>query len=256
MWELTRQLPLWGYIYGYAVLYSAAVDAALRKLKIGQVRMALTVLLYVLGGYFPFMIWFPNQWMLSLIAGLYGVACALSFLAASHLFRGCLPFSAPAALLLLAGAIYSTLSDFTVTEQWMETRTAESYRAEFNYFDGRKEIPIKLTKGLTLSYYIDWQITNGCGCGTHLDAARGEYRTVKKNSEGWISYRAEASSIVRIVVTAERAQGGIHDQAGDHREIIRPACAGNCRAVGCRASRLHRIGHIRCRLQPPPCRPI
>lgn len=208
MWELTRQFPLWGYIYGYAVLFSAGVDALLCKQKAGPAKMALTVLLYMLGGYVPFLIWFPGQWILSLFAGFYGIACALTFLAATHLFRGLWPYSAAAAI-LLAGAVYVSMTDFTVTKQWVETRTADGYHAEFVYFHGQKEIPVELGMGQTLSYRIDWQVTNGGGYGTYLDAEGGTYTKDIRDGEAWIAYRVKAPSTVRIVVTGDRAQGAL-----------------------------------------------
>ncbi|MFC5651138.1 hypothetical protein ACFPYJ_18895 [Paenibacillus solisilvae] len=207
MSELTRQFPLWGFIYGYAVLFSAGVDAVLCKRKAGPAKMALTVLLYMLGGYVPFLVWFPGQWILSLFAGAYGVACALAFLAATHLFRWRWPYSAATAMLLFAGAFYVSVADFTVAKQWTETRTADGYRAEFAYFHGQKEIPVELGAGQTLSYHIDWQVTNGGGYGTYLDAEGGTYTNDLRGGEAWIAYRVKATSTVRIVVTGDRAQG-------------------------------------------------
>ncbi|MGM0883447.1 MAG: hypothetical protein ACQEXQ_20725 [Bacillota bacterium] len=209
MSELTRQIPLWGYIYGYAILFSAGVDAVLCKHKAGPAKMALTVLLYMVGGYVPFLVWFPGQWILSLFAGVYGVACSLAFLAATRLFRGWWPYSAAAAMLLLAGAVYVSMADFTVTKQWTETRTADGYRAEFAYFHGQKEIPVELGAGQTLSYHIDWQVTNGGGYGTYLDAEGGTYTSDIRVGEEWIAYRVKAPSTVRIVVTGDRAQGAL-----------------------------------------------
>ncbi|OMF18511.1 hypothetical protein BK133_30535 [Paenibacillus sp. FSL H8-0548] len=208
MSEITRQMPLWGSIYGYAVLFSALADAVLCKCKAGPAKKALTVLLYMLGGYVPFWFWFPGQWVLSLIAGLYGIICALAFLAATQLFRSRWPYSATAALLLLAVALYISLTDFTVTKQWTETRTADGYQAEFAYFHGHKEIPVKLEAGQTLSYYMNWQVTDG-GYGTHLDAKGGTYENVTRGGEPQIAYRVNAPSTVRIVITGDQARGAL-----------------------------------------------
>ncbi|MFD0958227.1 hypothetical protein [Paenibacillus chungangensis] len=209
MSQLAWELPLWKYIYGYAVLFSVVVDAVLYKYKAGPSKIALTVLLYILGGYVPFLFWFPGQWLLSLYAGVFGVACALAFLAISNLFRGLQLYSAAAALLLLAGSIYISTTDFTVTRQWTETRTADSYQAEFAYFNGQKGIPVKLEKGQTLSYKIDWQITGG-GYGTHLDAKGGTHTSAEQDVDAWfISYRVDTPSTVRIVVTGDQAQGAL-----------------------------------------------
>jgi hypothetical protein len=206
MSEITRQLPVWWFIYGYAVLFSVGVDAVLYKCKAGPAKMAFTILLYMLGGYIPFLFWFQGQWFWSLFAGLYGVSCALSFLAATHLFRARWPYSAAAALLLLTMALYVSLTDFTVTKQWTETRTADGYRAEFAYFHGHKEIPVKLEAGQTLSYHINWQVNEG-GYGTHLDAKGGTYENVTRGGEPQITYRVNAPSTVQIIITGDRAQG-------------------------------------------------
>ncbi|WP_274652780.1 hypothetical protein [Paenibacillus humicola] len=205
MSELTRELPLWEYIYGYAVLFSASVDAALCKLKAGASKIALIVLLYMLGGYVPFLIWFPGQWALSMIAGGCGAVCALVFLAVDRLFHFRWPYSAAAAILLFAGAVCVSTVDFTVTKQWKENRTAEGYHAEFGYFNGKKEIPVELEAGQTLSYRIDWQISSG-GYGTYLDAKDGTYTDAEQGS---ITYRVKKPSAVRIVVTGDHAQGAL-----------------------------------------------
>ena len=207
MSQLTKELPLWKFIYGYAMLFSFGVDAALYKWKSGPYKRIFTIMLYTLGGYIPFLVWFPDQWSLSLIAGMYGVACSLTFLAAIYFLRRWWPYNGAAAILLLAAAIYISVYDFTVTRQWTEMRTADSYRAEFAYFNGEKEIPINLQRGQTLSYRIDWQVTNGGGYGTHLDAKGGTYTSEGTNSEDWIAYRVEAPSTVRIVVSGDQAQG-------------------------------------------------
>jgi hypothetical protein len=209
MSEITRQLPLWEYIYGYAVLFSVGVDAVLCKCKAGPAKIALTGLLYVVGGYVPFLIWFPGQWILSLFAGVYGVACSLAFLAATQSFRGWWPCSAAAAMLLVAGSVYISMADFTVTKQWTETKNADGYRAEFALFHGQKEIPVELGMGQTLSYHIDWQVTNGGGYGTRLDAKGGMYTKDIMGGEEWIAYRVKEPSTVRIVVTGDRAQGAL-----------------------------------------------
>ncbi|MBB6673478.1 hypothetical protein [Cohnella nanjingensis] len=208
MSELTRQLPLWGYIYGYAVLFSVLVDAVLYRCKINFSKTTLTFLLYVVGGYVPFLVWSSGQWIFSLFAGAYGVACALAFLAAAHLFRRWWPYSTAAAILLLAGAVYISTADFTVTKHWMGTRTADGYRAEFTYFNGKKEISVDLGMDQTLSYHIDWQITSG-GYGTYLDAEGGTYTNVMRGGEAWVAYRVKKPSTVRIVVTGDRTQGAL-----------------------------------------------
>ncbi|SFD53257.1 hypothetical protein SAMN05216378_0343 [Paenibacillus catalpae] len=207
MSQLTKELSLWTFIYVYAVLFSVVVDVALYKWKSGPFKRILTVMLYMLGGYVPFVVWFPNQWMLSLIAGMYGIACSLAFLAAVYFLRRCWPYNAVAAILLLSAAIYVSVNDFTVARQWTETRTADSYRAEFDYFNGDKEIPIHLDSGQTLSYRIEWQVTNGGGYGTHLDAEGGSYTKDISDGGDWIAYRVEIPSTVRIVVSGDEAKG-------------------------------------------------
>lgn len=207
--KLTREFSLWGYIYGYAVLFSAGVDAVLYNRKNGPSKRVFTVLLYMLGGYVPFLFWYPGQWIFSLFAGGYGVACAMAFLAANYLFRRWWPYSAAAAILLLAGAVFVSTSDFTVTKQWTESRTDKGYHAEFAYFHGQKEIPVELEMGQKLSYKIDWHVINGGGYGTYLDAEGGSYTNVTRDGETWISYQVKSPSTVRIVVTGNRAQGAL-----------------------------------------------
>ncbi|ANE46868.1 hypothetical protein SY83_11935 [Paenibacillus swuensis] len=208
MWELTRQLRLWLFIYVYAILFSVAVDVLLRKRKAGSSRTARIIMLYTLGGYIPFLIWFREEWIWGLYAGFFGVCCSLTFLCATRLFRGRWPYSAITAILLLAGAVYVSVTDFTVTKEWTDRRTTDGYEAEFVYFHGHRTIPVKLEAGQTLSYRIDWQIKHG-GYGTHLDAEGGAYTNVKRDGEGWIAYSVNAPTTVNIVVTGKRAQGAL-----------------------------------------------
>lgn len=207
MSELTRELPLWGYSYGYAVLFAAVADLALLRLKGSPAKAALTVLLHILGGILPFAFWFPGQWLWVLFAGFYGTACSLAFLAVSRLFRRRWPYSGVASVLLLALALYVTNTDFTETKHWTEASNGDGYRAEFVYFHGKKEIPVQLGAGQTLSYRIDWQIASGGGYGTYLDGESGTYISDANAGGDWIGYRADKPSTVRIVVTGKRAQG-------------------------------------------------
>ncbi|TYP74495.1 hypothetical protein BCM02_10539 [Paenibacillus methanolicus] len=209
MQELTRQFPLWAFVYGYAVLFAVAADAALYRLKKSPAKAAFTVLSYMLGGVLPFLVWYPGQWLWTLFGGFYGVACSLTFLGASLIYRAWWPYSGAAAVLLLAASLYVSLADFTATEQWSETRSADGYQAKFDYFHGKKEIPIELERGQTLFYRVDWRISNGGGYGTYLDGEGGAYASDARNGDGWIGYRVEAPTTVRIVVTGRRAQGAL-----------------------------------------------
>ncbi|NIK22193.1 hypothetical protein [Paenibacillus lupini] len=207
MSQLTHELPVWQYIYGYAILFSVLVDIALYNCKPAPYKKIIMVLLYILGGYVPFLFWFPNQWMLSLIAGLCGVTCSLAFLVATYLFRRWRLYKAVAAILLLVVAVYVSVTDSTEVKLWSETRTIDGYHAEFAFFNGQKKIPITLEKGQTLSYHINWKVTNGGGYGTYLDAKGGNYTSNTTDSGDWITYQVEMPSTVSIVVSGDQAQG-------------------------------------------------
>lgn len=209
MSELTDELPLWPFIYGYAILFSVFVDIVLYKCKPNPFKRIIMVLLYILGGYVPFLFWFPNQWMLSLIAGIYGVTCSLAFLAATYLFRKWRLYKSFAAILLLILSVYVSVTDFTEVKQWKETRTSNDYHAEFAYFNGQKKIPITLEKGQTLSYHIDWDVTNGGGYGTYLEAKGGNFTRNTTDSTDWISFQVEGPTTVHIVVSGDEAQGAL-----------------------------------------------
>ncbi|MFB9328969.1 hypothetical protein ACFFSY_23795 [Paenibacillus aurantiacus] len=193
--------------YGYAVLFAVCVDAALIKQKGSPAKLALTVLLYLLGGVLPFVIWFPGQWLMVLIAGFYGIACSLAFLGAASMFRRWWPYSGVVAILLLCASLYVSVTDFTQTKHWTETRSADGYHAEFAYFHGKKEIPVELGRGQTLSYRIDWQMANGGGYGYSLEGEGVTYVRDEQDDGGWMVYRVDEPSTVRIVVTGDRAQG-------------------------------------------------
>ncbi|MFC4099098.1 hypothetical protein [Paenibacillus xanthanilyticus] len=224
MAELTREFPLWAFVYGYAVLFAVVVDAALWKLKRSPAKAAFTLLLYILGGVLPFLAWYPSQWLWVLFGGFYGVACSLTFLGAALIYRAWWPYSGAAAVLLLAASLYVSMADFTVTEQWSENRSADGYQAKFDYFHGKKEIPIELERGQTLFYRIDWRISNGGGYGYGLKG-EGVSSTNDVQDDGeWMGYQVDEPSTVRIVVTGRRAQGEFAiawritgDGGGNHR---------------------------------------
>ncbi|MEK3885782.1 hypothetical protein [Paenibacillus sp. PL2-23] len=98
--------PVWLLIFVYAILFSMTVDAILCKLKAGPGKTFISILIYMAGGYAPFIIMFQSQWILGLIAGFYGICCSLAFLCASYILRRLWPASAGIGLLLLAGIVY------------------------------------------------------------------------------------------------------------------------------------------------------
>lgn len=209
MSEIIRELPIWFFIYGYAVAFSIAVDALLMKLRRGPAKLALTVLLYVLGGFAPLLLMFHQNWMLGLFAGLYGVPCALVFLYASRLLLHRWPYNLAAAILLLAGAIYMSTADFTKTSGWTETRAENSYRAEFDYFHGYRQIPVQLESGQTLAYHVEWQASGGYGTRLNTKSVKGAYVNVEHGGERWVAYKTEEAATIYIVVTGNRAKGAL-----------------------------------------------
>lgn len=203
-----QEAALWlGVLQGYAIVFSIAVDAALLKLKRGPVKRLVTLLLYILGGFAPFLFLFRDDWMVIFIAGFVGVACSLAFLLADRLYRHARwPYSVTAALLLVAGSLYIAFADHTTVKGWSETRSDDGVEAVFDYFHGEKTYPVKLEAGQTLAYSVAWQAEGGYG--TRLDAKGGKYGGEDRHSgPPRIAYQAEKAATIDIVVTGERASG-------------------------------------------------
>lgn len=203
-----QEAALWiGVLQGYAILFSIAVDAALLKLKRGPAKRIVTLLLYILGGFVPFLFIFREDWMVIFIAGFVGVACSLAFLLADRLFRHARwPYSVISAILLVPGSLYIALADHTIVKGWSETRTDDGVEAVFDYFHGEKKYPVKLEAGQTLAYSVEWQAEGGHG--THLDAKGGKYGGDGRHyGPPRIAYQVEKETTIDIVVTGERARG-------------------------------------------------
>lgn len=206
MQEAAQFLWLGGALQGYAILFSIAVDGALLKLKRGPVKRLFTLLLYILGGFVPFLFIFRDDWMVIFIAGFIGVACSLAFLLADRLYRHARwPYSVSVAILLVTGSLYIAFADHTTVKGWSETRAAGGIEAAFDYFHGEKKYPVKLEAGQTLAYYVEWQAEGGYG--THLDAKGGKYGGDRPYGSHRIAYQVEKATTIDIVVTGERARG-------------------------------------------------
>jgi hypothetical protein len=207
MQEAARFLWLGGALQGYATVFSIAVDGALLKMKAGPAKRFVTLLLYILGGFVPFLFMFGQEWGIIAIAGFIGVACSLAYLLADRLYRHARwPYSVTAAILLAAGSLYIAFADQTTVRGWSETRSDQGVEAAFDYFHGDKAYPVKLEAGQTLAYYVEWHAEGGYG--THLNAKGGKYGGDGLDREPRrIAYQVGKATTIDIVVTGKRARG-------------------------------------------------
>lgn len=207
--EAARQLPLWYMFYVYAVLYSMAADFLLRNRPFSPLKIFLMLFLYILGGFAPFVLLMHTDPFGVIIAGTVGSVCAVAFWGISALSARHWPYNAAAALLLLGCLLILAYGDFTTTRQWEESRTDTSYKAEFAYFHGKKEVPIELRKGQTLQVKFEWNHSNGGGYGWHIRDEKGDYVALKETGDQAFKFQADEDGTYRIVITGDRLQGSV-----------------------------------------------
>ncbi|MFS0722516.1 hypothetical protein [Paenibacillus sp. 1P07SE] len=205
--QLIGQLPFWAIFYGYAVLFSICMDGLMAVWK-PKSSLFIRVLLYIVGGYLPFLWFFPQQPFWILFIGLYGVVCALCFYGIDASMRHKWPASAIAALALLGAMGYLTLADHTRVEGWSEQREEAAYSAQFDYFHGQKEVAIQLKQGDTLTYRVAFELREG-GHGYRLDGPGGDPIGMEQLEDGGLRMRAEEDKEVRVILTGDRANGTV-----------------------------------------------
>jgi len=200
-------MPFWTIFYGYAVVFSMLVDALALKLRRPYSGLV-SVLLYVAGGYAPFFLFFSHEPMLIVIAGLYGLVCALCFYGIDASLRRRWPLGGILALVMLAALGWLALVDHTRVEGWTEQRSETAFTAQFDLLHGEFPVPIELRRGETLTYKIEFRIDRG-GYGYSLAGPKGQPIGMEQLADGRMQVTADRDMEVQVLISGRRASGAV-----------------------------------------------
>ncbi|WJH36606.1 hypothetical protein N6H14_13170 [Paenibacillus sp. CC-CFT747] len=199
----------WGIFFGYAPLYTMAVDGLLFLLP--KKPAFLKGCLYALGGYLYFFLhpfgWGPGRLDMGFwIAGTVGAIIALAYGAAEAWLRRRRPRAAVIACmapLLLWGL---TILDYTYTREWQEKSTESGYEASFGYFNGEKRIPVEVPPGETVRLEISIARPTEGGWGFRVEDGKGRLVPTKMLREQ--QYLLTTPGRFDLVLTGDRWREG------------------------------------------------
>ncbi|NIK78923.1 hypothetical protein FHS15_004069 [Paenibacillus castaneae] len=209
--EYVREPFFWAIFYGYAIIFSMIVDASVSRLTYSN-RILASLLLYVIGGFAPFIIMFKSAVWAVCIAGVIGTLCAFTFYAVYYSMRRARPYTSVIAGLLLLLFILLATIDFSVKKQWTEARSETSYEASFTVFHGEHKIPIRLEKGQTLTFQVNWNNQNSGGYGMSVVDRKGEYVGLQRDASvkgEKYSFTAARTDVYNIKLSGNHLDGGV-----------------------------------------------
>jgi hypothetical protein len=206
MYKFVEEISKWSYwiiFFGYGIVCSVVID--LLTSKITRITLTLKILLYVIAGYAFFIIQELNA--STLFAGTVGAICALIFYFGTYASKKTTLF--PYVFVIAVPLFFIILMNYDFTEkiQWTEVRSDSTYTASFDYFNGKHEIPIRATKGQTITISIDVTNTNGGGYGFHVLNEKDKLVGMIEESGGKMKINAQNTGVYRIVLTGDDLKG-------------------------------------------------
>ncbi|MCU4768444.1 hypothetical protein OCF65_08015 [Bacillus toyonensis] len=159
-------VPFVPILAAYAIFCSICID----KLKLKTHTRLKTLLLYIFCGYLfflPFLIFKEASLIQFLFLGSIGAVCSLSFYLCTVIatkFKW-LQYFVPSIMFIIFITINLVdLERFgTSKEQWVETKTDNSFEASFQHFSGEHKVPIELKRGDILEFTIESRAENSNG---------------------------------------------------------------------------------------------
>ena len=214
--EYLSNLKIWGLICGYALLMSLLIDLVRCKWKEFSTQMS--IVLHCLAGFLVFFPIMGINWI-SLIAGCVGALCASIYAFSYYFFekKGTLGWIFLLIFPLLLGM---RLFDFTIKEGWTDERTESSYSAEFDLFNGKKEIPLSLKKGDVVTSYISfnrmnegaygYQVLDNNGNPVGMKELENKIESYRESDRTIQQFKAETVGKYKLIVTGDDLKGKIH----------------------------------------------
>lgn len=213
--ETITNIAFWLYMSGYALLTTMLIDLVSYKWK--ELTNKSIILLHCLAGFVAF---FPQIGLnpISIIAGLVGALCAFIYALGTFLFKKKKNF-VWAALLVFPLLLGMSFVDFTEKKNWNAQMTESTYSAEFEYFNGKHEIPLTLEKGDKVTIYVSITLENGGGHGFHVRDENNDYVAMRileetndpyeqVNTNGF-QFDAKEAGVYQLTVTGDDLDGKI-----------------------------------------------
>lgn len=194
---------LWAILYGYGILSSILIDFIEAKFSI--ITQVTKTFLYVLAGFGFFL--FNGLSVITVIAGTVGAFSALIFYLGTNLASRFLLFRFGFSLFLPALILMLMSMDFTEKKKWNESTSHSTYTAEFEYFNGKHEIPIPLEKGQSLSFSINLINSNGGGHGLRVEDDKNQLVGLNDIGEERYLFKADHSGEYNIIVKGDQLRG-------------------------------------------------
>ncbi|MBP3970473.1 hypothetical protein KAF80_15675 [Bacillus sp. WL1] len=159
-------VPFVPFLAVYAIFCSICID----KLKLKTYTRLKTLLLYIFCGYLfflPLLLFKEADLIVFLFLGSIGAICSLFFYLCTVIatkFKW-IQYFVPSIMFIIFITI--NLVDIarvgTSKEQWIETKTDNSFEASFQHFSGEHKVPIELKRGDILEFTIESQAENSNG---------------------------------------------------------------------------------------------
>lgn len=195
------KLDLWLYIYAYGIACSVLID--LITWRVQSNKLGLKIILYIAAGY-PVFFFMSGINKYSLFAGTVGACFSLIFYIGTKLS----PKVISAVILPLLICLIVNLN-FTIKTNWVDQQTASNYTANFEYFNGTHDVPIRLFSGQIMTYTVKVTDTNGGHYETSLINDRNETVKITDLNRNMKSLYVREDGLYRIRITGSELRGGI-----------------------------------------------
>ncbi|WP_439021240.1 hypothetical protein [Bacillus thuringiensis] len=156
-------VPFVPILAAYAIFCSICID----KLKLKTYTKLKTLLLYIFCGYLfflPFLIFKEADLIQFLFLASIGAVCSLSFYLCTVIatkFKWVQYFVPSIMFIIFITINLVDLERFgTSKEQWVETKTDNSFEASFQHFSGKHKVPVELKRGDILEFTIESRAEN------------------------------------------------------------------------------------------------
>ncbi|MBY7124602.1 MULTISPECIES: hypothetical protein [Bacillus] len=206
-------VPFVPILAAYAIFCSICID----KLKLKTYTRLKTLCLYIFCGYLfslPFLIFKEASLIQFLFLGSIGAVCSLFFYLCAVIatkFKW-IQYVVPGIMLIIFITI--NLIDLgkigTSKEQWVETKTENSFEASFQHFSGEHKVPIELKRGDILEFTIESRAENPDGYMGAVKMAsefQEEENYLASNGPNTYQFAAIKTGTYYIIVNGNKLKG-------------------------------------------------
>lgn len=199
------------------VLYAICCSICIDKLRFKKHTRLKTLCLYIFCGYLffiPFLIFKEASLIQFLFLGSFGAVCSLTFYLCTVIatkFKW-IQYFVPGIMLILFITINLIDLEKTGTskEQWVETKTENSFEASFQHFTGEHKVPIELKRGDILEFTIESRAENPNGYMEDVKMAsefQEEEKYLVSNGPSTYQFAAIKTGTYYIIVSGNNLKG-------------------------------------------------